>query len=509
MRSTMPPLSFEPRAPAATRAVEPTHLAGSEAFWGPLGTVLRATHEAIIMVNEAQTIVAFNPAAQALLACAPAQALGQRLEQFIPAVDRSAHAQHVRSFAQSHEMQRKMAPQRQVKALRADGREVPVEVTLSRVDTVVDGVVQHWYAALLRDISAEQALRNEVDVATRRLYAALDATPAAIWIVQDERIDYANRAATQLVGTPSAEVQIGWPLSSILQATTLQALRRALAGSGANAIDRVAGQLLRSDGQLRDIEIALAPLPDHGHAVVQMVIDDVTERRRAAAEVARAGQALRRLQASVVEAREEERRRISRELHDELGQRLTALKMDVTALAHNAGLRADDEHVQAMQTMLDDTVASVRRIASDLRPLMLDDLGLSAAIEWLAREMARRTGIDIRVRLDDAHAAPSNRIATVLYRTAQEALTNVVRHAEARHVEIGLQAHDQQWVLTVQDDGVGLRDASLLRDDAFGLMGIRERAAMLGGSLSIETVQPEGGTRLKMVLPVVASRDPS
>lgn len=498
----MSPLSREP-SPGAKSATD----AHVDVQWGPLGSVLRATHEAIIMVNEAQIIMAFNPATQVLFACEPARALGQPLAQFIPVADRSAHAQHVLSFAQSRELQHKMAPRRLVKALRADGQEATVEVMLSRVDTVVGGVAQQWVAALLRDMSAERALRIEADVAARRLYAALDATPVAILSVQDQNIDYANRVAALMVGTPSAQALVGRPLSSVLPASTVQALRVAQASRGASAVKRLPGQLVRGDGQVRDVEIALVSLPDHDHAVVQLVIDDVTERRRAATEMERAGQALRRLQASVVEAREEEQRRISRELHDELGQRLTALKMDVTALADIAGLDPNHARVKSMQTMLDETVASVRRIASDLRPLMLDDLGLDAAIEWLARDMARRTGIDIRVALDDAHATPSGRVAIVLYRTMQEALTNVVRHAEAQHVEIGLRAHDQQWVLTVQDDGVGLPDASSPREDAFGLMGIHERAAMLGGRLSIETAEPQGGTRLTMVLPVTASRE--
>ncbi len=498
----------EPRAPTATPPVDAAHAAHDDTFWGPLVTVLSAAHEAIVMVNEAQTIVAFNPAAQALLACEPTQALGRPLAQFIPLADRNAHGQHVRSFALSNELQRKMAPRRLVKALRADGQEVPVEVTLSRVDTVVDGTVQHWFAALLRDMSTEQALRTEVDIAKRRMHAALDAMPVAIWIVDNECIEYANRVAARMVGLPATQALVGRPLPSFLPPLTVQALRTAQTSGSANVVERVPGHLVRSDGEVRDIEIALASLPDHGHAVVQMVIDDVTERRRASAEMERAGRALRRLQASAVDAREEERRRISRELHDELGQRLTALKMDVTALAYNAGLDANDMQLQNMQAMLDETVASVRRIASDLRPLMLDDLGLNAAIEWLARDMARRTGIDIRVHLDDVHDAPSNRTATVLYRTVQEALTNVARHAAAQQVVIELRAQAHQWVLTVQDDGVGLPDASLLREDAFGLMGIRERAALLGGRLTIETVGPRGGARLTMVLPITASRDP-
>jgi PAS domain S-box-containing protein len=399
-----------------------------------------------------------------------------------------------------------MAPGRVVKALRADGREVPVQVTLSRVDIVANGILVHWFAALLRDISTEQALRHDIEVATRRLYTALDATPIAVVIVQDERIDYANRVAALLTGLSSPEDLVGQQLQTVLQPATVRALRVALEQGGSAALRRIPGQLERVDGQMRDIEIMVAALPDHGHAVVQLVIDDVTERRRAAAESERAGTALRRLQASVVDALEEERRRISRELHDELGQRLTALKMDVSALARKAGLGSDDAHIQGMQAMLDETVAAVRRIASDLRPLMLDDLGLTAALEWLAREMGRRTGIDIQVSFDDPLTAPTSRAATVLYRTVQEALTNVMRHAHAQHVTVALRADDQDWVLTVRDDGVGLPETAATRDDAFGLMGIRERATMLGGRLSIESHAPQRGTLLTLRLPMAAPR---
>jgi PAS domain S-box-containing protein len=478
-----------------------------DAVGGAFASVLSAAHEAILMVNEAQTIVAFNPAAEELFGCPCERALGQSLSMFIPLPERGRHAEHARSFAKSAHVQRQMAPGRVVMALRADGREVPVQVTLSRVDIGADGVAEHWYAALLRDISTEQALRHDIEVATRRLYTALDATPIAVVIVQDERIEYANRVAALLTGAPSPEALVGQWLQTVLQATTVRALRSAMEQGGTAALRRIPGQLVRTDGQVRDIEIMVAPLPDHGHAVVQLVIDDVTERRRAAAESERAGAALRRLQASVVDAREEERRRISRELHDELGQRLTALKMDVSALTRKAGLGAGDAHVQGMQTMLDETVAAVRRIASDLRPLMLDDLGLTAALEWLAREMGRRTGIDIQVSFDDLQTAPTGRTATVLYRTVQEALTNVMRHANATHVAVALRAGDQHWVLTVQDDGVGLPETAATRDDAFGLMGIRERAAMLGGRLTIESLAPQRGALLTMRLPMAAPRE--
>jgi PAS domain S-box-containing protein len=356
----------------------------------------------------------------------------------------------------------------------------------------------------MRDLSTEHALREEVGVMTRRLHAALDATPVAIWIAEDEHIGYANRAAALLLGESNPEVLHGRRLETLLPSSTLSELRAELARGGGGPAVRIPGRIGRVDGSLRDIEVVLAPLPDHGHAVVQMVIDDVTDRRRAAAELERTGHALRRLQASVVEAREEERRRISRELHDELGQRLTALKMEVTGLAERTGLGEHDERVTGMLTMLDETVAAVRRLASDLRPPMLDDLGLNAAIEWLARDMARRTGIDIRLRLDDSQAPPSGRLATALYRMVQEGLTNAARHARARRIDVSLRRHGDTLVLTVADDGVGLPEGGPVREDAYGLLGMRERAAMLGGTLEITNAEGLSGARLTVRLPVVS-----
>ncbi len=482
-------------------------MSGRSLFNGSFGDLVAAAHEAILLVDEAQQVIGFNPAAEALFGCSAAEALGSPLERFVPVRARAAHAGHVEQFTASEAVRARLTAGRRLTALRADGREIVVEVTLSRVETMAGGALRQWSAALLRDLSTEEALRVEVDVMTRRLYAALDATPVAVWITEDERIVYANRIAARLAAAADGEALRARTLESLLTPATLGALRAAGAWGGEtlrggpDATLRVPGQLRRGDGAVRDIEIVLAPLPDHGHSVVQMVIEDVTERRRAAAELERSGRALRRLQANVVEAREEERRRIARELHDELGQRLTALKMEVSALARRAGLRAADMPVSSMLAMLDETVAAVRRIASDLRPLMLDDLGLNAAIEWLARDTARRTGIDVSVQLAELPGPPEERLATALYRMVQEGLTNVVRHAQAHHVQVQLRRDGDAAELIVADDGIGLPDPGAVRDDAYGLLGLRERVAMLGGTLVLDN-RPGGGARLAVRVPL-------
>jgi signal transduction histidine kinase len=156
-----------------------------------------------------------------------------------------------------------------------------------------------------------------------------------------------------------------------------------------------------------------------------------------------------------------------------------------------------------MLEMVDDTVAAVRRIATELRPLMLDDLGLNAAIEWLAHSWSRRMGVDVTLHLGAVDPAIDDAAGIALYRMVQEALTNIARHARASKVCIELQQRGSALLLTVLDDGVGFDEASMFREGSHGLMGIRERALMLGGDLQIGN-SPSGGGRLSVRLPLRA-----
>ncbi len=202
-----------------------------------------------------------------------------------------------------------------------------------------------------------------------------------------------------------------------------------------------------------------------------------------------------------MEVREDERRRISRELHDELGQQLSALKMALTTLSNEAN--PDTLHRKARQAlhMVDGIVAASRRIAADLRPQMLDDLGLSAAIEWLSGQVQARSGLEIRLQLDPCEARLDERQATALFRMVQEALTNVERHAKAHEVRLELLCRHQEVLLTVSDDGVGFSRDCDRKLGSHGLLGLRERARMLGGSLHIDNM-PGGGASLCVRLPL-------
>jgi two-component system, NarL family, sensor histidine kinase UhpB len=345
----------------------------------------------------------------------------------------------------------------------------------------------------------------ETDLPLRQFVAVIDLLPTAIWIADGEQIRHANTAALRLMNVSSKEDLVGRAVHSMLHPTAHAELRRQAAAALANPGEpgSLHATLCRPDGQRCEVEIALTALPDHGRTTVQMVVHDVTRRQRELQELRQSRQALRRLSANIVEGREAERRRIARELHDELGQGLSALKLELSAWADDTLLERDGERVRSMLRRLDEIMAAVRRIAIDLRPQMLDDLGLGPAVEWLVQDFARRAGLRCTTQIDDVGNLDDS-VATALYRMVQEALTNVVRHSQATEVTVELRLRDGRAHLTVCDNGVGMQEGRAPRDSQFGLLGMQERADMLGGQLQLGTAAG-GGTCVSMELPLGAS----
>lgn len=216
---------------------------------------------------------------------------------------------------------------------------------------------------------------------------------------------------------------------------------------------------------------------------------------------------LQSLSASLQNYREEERARIARELHDELGQLLTGIKMEVSwlggRLQPGQGVLVDK--VASVKGQIDQTIATVRRISSELRPLALDDLGFSAAASWYVDQFSERTGLPVELSLADADPQRGDAVATALFRVLQESLTNVARHAQAGKVEVRLSYENNAWALSVKDDGIGFVPESGRHGD-IGLVGMRERAQNLGGRFSV-TSAPGQGTRVEIVIPAMKPQE--
>jgi signal transduction histidine kinase len=223
---------------------------------------------------------------------------------------------------------------------------------------------------------------------------------------------------------------------------------------------------------------------------------EVAERKATEERLRTSEGQLRALAARLISIREEERARIAREVHDELGQVLTGLKMDVMWLGKHLGKehKALQDKTETMRQLIDSTVQVVRRIATGMRPEILDDMGLVAAIAWQAKEFQKRMGIRCRVELPARHADPGGARSTAVFRIFQEILTNIARHARASSVGVRLEIVPERLMLAVTDDGVGIAEGAVHARESLGLLGMQERAQQFGGELRIDGVAGEGTT---------------
>ena len=243
------------------------------------------------------------------------------------------------------------------------------------------------------------------------------------------------------------------------------------------------------------------------HDMHRMLSAELAERAMTEARLRSSEENLRALAAHLQSVREEERIHIAREIHDELGQALTGLKFDINGLAKacaSGESGALPERAQAMGTSIDRIINSVRRIASGLRPEVLDEIGLGAAIEWQAREFSRRTGIRCTVDLQPGFNDPDKQRSTALFRIFQELLTNVARHANATRVSVSLvETDDESLSLTVEDNGRGIKEAEFESSKSLGFLGLRERVLAFGGSIEVKGEEGQG-TRVSVSVPLAA-----
>ena len=245
-----------------------------------------------------------------------------------------------------------------------------------------------------------------------------------------------------------------------------------------------------------------------GHLGIQR---DITDRHRAAEEIAASREELRALAARLETLREEERTRIARELHDELGQALTGLKLDLAWLERRLNRHSQSELVERSANLLgrlDDVMISMRRIITELRPSVLDHLGLADAIEWQAQDFAARTGLALDLDIQCRAASPPGGVASAVFRMLQEALTNVAKHAKATRVRVALCITSNLLSLDVSDNGRGITPDELRGAHSLGLLGLRERAIAWGGKITIAGSATSGTTvSLRIPLGIASEAD--
>ena len=465
--------------------------------------------DAIITVDQEQRIVVFNEAAEKIFRCTAAHAFGGPLDRFIPPRFRAAHRSHVERFGATQVTTRMMGARLPLFGLRADGEEFPIDASISQV--TVDG--EKLYTVILRDMTerlrAERALeeshRGLRDVSDRLQGIIDSAMDAMITVDEGQRILIFNAAAERIFLCGAGQA-VGGPLERFIPERFRAAHRRhirhfAETGESMRMMGaRLALCGLRANGQEFPIDASISQVSIQGRKLFTVILRDITERKAVEEALNRSYRELREMSTVMHEVREAERTRIARELHDELAQWLTAIRMDVSWLASRLpkGQELLTQRTDKMKQLVDTTVAAVRRIAADLRPVMLDDLGLIPSIEHLVLEFSERSNfaVSLDLRADAEFHEP---LATAVYRMVQEALTNVARHAEATEIQVAVKLDGDSLRVHVADNGKGLPQQPGERK-SYGILGIRERAQTLGGRADIYS-PPGGGTIVEIVLP--------
>lgn len=468
--------------------------------------IVEAAMDPIITTDEMQRIVLFNAAAEKAFQWPCGEILGQPLDQLIPAPLREAHRNHVRQFGDTGTTSRHLGRQTVLTAVRRDGAEFPIEVSISQH---MEGG-RRFFTAILRDITERVQTESQLVRSEARLQGILDSAMDAIVIANaDQNIVLFNAAAEALFGCPR-DAAMGMPLTALMPVNVRSGHSDHVRGFGTDGtISRrmggartVTGRRL-DDGHEFPIDASISQLSEHDRKFYTAILRDVTARAEAEAALRQSKDDLQRLSAAADIAREQEKNRIARELHDELGQSLTMLQMDVAWCREK--MRTAEaplaQRLDRMATLLGVTVAATRRIAADLRPLLLDDLGLIPAVEWLVENFIQRTGIPCELAISNPGMRVPEAHSTAVFRVVQEALTNIAKHAEARHVEVALDLVSTAISVSIRDDGRGFDRDDPPRAGSFGLIGLRERAYLLGGEASIASARGKG-TVIEVVLPI-------
>jgi PAS domain S-box-containing protein len=452
----------------------------------------------MILVHQEGKVILMNPAGFRMLrAPGPEAILGKPPTELVHPDYRNMVHERIERVAAGEPV-----PTVEEKLRRFDGTDVEVEVSAASFIYQGRPAVQ----VIARDITARLQAQEELRVSEIRFQLLTRATSDivydwdmktdAIWWNENLRVQFGYEGRPEDLGIqfwtrslhPEDHERISGSLSGAIASGQFWAdeyrFRRA-DGSYANVLDR--GYIVQ-DAQGRPVRMIGAMM-------------DITERKLAEQRLRDSREHLRALTAHLERIREEERTRIAREIHDELGQALTGLKMDLswfsTRLPNQPALM---EKSAAMLKLIDSTVHAVRRLSTELRPAILDNLGLIPAIEWLGQEFQKRTGVVCEfVSMEDDLNLDQER-TTALFRICQEALTNVARYAQATAVHMELDSDDHHITLRISDNGRGISEAEQRATKSFGLLGMRERARLLGGSFEIHG-EPGKGTTLTVQIP--------
>lgn len=452
--------------------------------------------DAFNMTDMSGRLLEFNHAFREMLGYTAGELLGMTCRDLTPVKWHEFEAQIVKEqvipygYSQVYEKE----------YFRKDGTIIPVEIKTFMLRG--ENNQPEAMCAIVRDVTERRRTKEQLRKSSEEISDLYNHAPCGYHSLdKDGNIRMMNDTELSWLGYTRDEVigKIKWP--DLLSPASLETFRKSFQQLMQRGfVSDIESELIRKDGTtFTGLVNASAIYDAAGNFVMsRSTVVDITERNRAARR-------LQELSAHLQTIRENEKNRIAREIHDDLGGTLTALKMDVFWLARK--LPADKaeaallKRVNSMSQLLDNAVGVTRRIITDLRPTILDDLGLLAALEWQAEQFQKRTGISCRVNCVEDKGALDKQYSIALFRIFQETLTNVARHSGASRVEVEFHCDEEEAMLSISDNGHGLPEGHTVSPTSFGMRGMSERAEQLGGNIKFES-PPEGGLRVTVILPL-------
>ncbi len=482
-----------------------------------LRSIVESTKDAIVLLDQEGKVAFWNKGAQDMFGYSVPEIVGRPMTLVIPARFREAHERGIKRAVTAGRLT-VTGNMFELFGLRKDGTEFPLELTI----TAWRAKSGLFFTGILRDITERRRAEAEREKLLNDRLLLLESTGEGIYgLDQQGRCTFINKAGARMLGYQPEEV-IGKNMHALIHhhradgspypSEDCRIYAAFLKGEGYHVENEM---MWRKDGTAFPVEYSSFPVSERGVITGAVVtFTDITERKRAEEQLQTTVDQLRSLSRRLEVVREEERRRIARELHDQLGVALTCLKFDLRQLSqsmsmvdkHSVRVHLQDK-IHSMVGPIDNTIGLVQRIVTELRPGVLDDLGLVAALEWLVRDFQQRTGIASAFSTSLEDIEVGREVATAVFRICQEALTNVARHARATEVMISLEQTSRRLLLEVKDNGQGIPAEKVADAQSLGLLGMRERAGQVGGRLII-TSRPGEGATLTLSLPKANSQQP-
>jgi PAS domain S-box-containing protein len=463
-----------------------------------LSAIVASAMDAIITVNEHQQIVLFNPAAEKMFGCAAGEAMGSAIERFIPQRFRSEHKAHIQAFGESGITKRAMGGLGALGSLvgiRTNGEEFPIEASISHVEG--DGT--SLFTIIIRDITERKQAENAVRESEQRFRLVANTAPVLIWMSGTDKLcNYFNQPWLEFTGRPlEAEMGNGWT-DGVHPEDLKRCLDTYTQGFDRRESFQMQYRLRRQDGEYRWVVDIGVPRfnPDGSFAGYIGSCIDITDRRRTEEALANMGRRL-------IEAHEEERTWIARELHDDINQRIALLAIELERWNQCLPESAVDlhDHIHHARERLSDVAKDIQSLSHRLHSSKLEYLGIVAAAKSFCKELSEQHNVRVEFNHADIPRAIPKEISLCLFRVLQEALQNAVKHSGARHFHVELRSTSEEICLTVSDPGVGFDRHGAMNLKGLGLISMRERLQLVNGEFSIDS-EPDRGTTIYARVPL-------